>query len=271
MHSSLSRPTLPCVAAVGLTLFLFAGCAASPDGASEGALQGDAVTGAERDSVLALLAALDSGAFTDAFDALPRYTYARQTRTEQRRSDSSLVAVYEQDVRFQNQGDRRTRTVTSADSSGAFRRGLFSFFARSDPGRTDPPSVAPYMIPDDPAYLSPRNQEDFTYHRLPDTTIGQTQALVVEVRARPSSSQHLRRLRLAVDQETRTPLAVYLERADQSLLYREQSVFDLEMQATASGDRLPHRTLVQANLKRLFRPTQRFTTSSTYRDFRALE
>ncbi|MGI9174503.1 MAG: hypothetical protein ACR2GR_04210 [Rhodothermales bacterium] len=267
MHSSLSRPALPCLAAVFLTLCLFAGCTTSPDGA----LQGDAVMGTERDSVLALLAALDSQTFTDAFDALPRYTYARQTRTEQRRSDSSLVAAYEQDVRFQNQGDRRTRTVTAADSSGAFEQGLFGFFASSDSSRTDPPSVAPYMVPDDPAYLSPRNQEDFTYHRLPDTTIGQAQALVVEVRARPSSSQNLRRLRLAVDPETRLPLAIHLERADQSLLYREQSVFDLEMQATASGDRLPHRTRVQANLKRFFRPTQRFTTTSTYSGFEEME
>ena len=271
MHFSSSDPALPCLTTAYLALFLLAGCTTSPDHVSEDALQSDAATGAERDSVLALLDVLDAETFTAAFDALPRYAYTRETRTEQRRSDSSLVAAYEQDVRVQSQNGRRTRTVTAADSAGTFGRALLSGFARSDSGAVDPPSVAPYMIPDDPAYLSARNQEDFTYHRLPDTTIGQVPAWVVEVRAAPSSNQSLRRLRLAIDPATRKPVAVHLERADQSLLYREQSRFDLEMQAAPSGDRLPHRTRVQASLKRLLRPAQHFATTSTYRDFEALQ
>ena len=257
--------------AMALTFTLLAGCAPSPGDTSDEAVQRGAASGAERDSVLALLATLDAETFNDAFDALSRYAYLHQTRTEQRRDDRSLVAAYEQDVRIQSQDGRRTRTVTAVDSSGAFERGALSTFASTGSSFTDPPSVAPYIIPDDPAYLSPRNQEDFTYHRLPDTTIGQTSAWVVEVRAVPSSNQSLRRLRLVVDDETRTPLAVHLERADESLLYRERSLFRLETQAALSGDRLPHRTHVQTRLKRLLRPAQHFATTSTYRDFEALE
>lgn len=273
MHSS-SSPRLFTCAGCALSLLLsllpIVGCGGSSSGdagtrTSAPSPSSAAATSAEQDSALALLSLLGQDAFEEAFGALPHYAYTRRTRTEQRSADRTLVAARERTVRYQTQDARRVRTVVAADSAGAFERGLLGRLASEDAAPSDPSDVAPYIIPEDPAYLSARNQEDFTYHLLPDTVIAGVRASVVEVRARPSSSQSLRRLRLYLD--GRTPIAVHLERADQSLLYREQSRFELEMQPAPSGGWVPHRTDVRTRLKRLLRPAQRFITTSTYSDF----
>lgn len=268
MYSSCSaRALLTILCALGA--LLVTGCGASPGNRapSETPSQaGNGADGAERDSALTLLMLLEQDAFADAFAALSGYAYTRHTRTEQRGADSLLTAIQEQTVRVGTRGDRRTRTVVAADSSGTFERGLLSHLAGADAGRADPLDVAPYVIPKDPAYLSARNREDFTYHLLPDTTIAGAEAAGVEVRARPSSKRSIRRLRLYVDRSSRTPIAVRLERTDRSLLYREQSWFDLEMQPAPSGGWLPRRTDVRTRLKWPLRPAQHFATTSTYHD-----
>ena len=265
MHSSFSGRPGAC-AACALSLLLITGCGAD---APTSAPAPDVAAGAKRDSALALLALLTSDAFEEAFGALPRYAYTRHTRTEERSTDGRLVAAWERTVRFRTQDARRVRAVVAVDSVGAFRHGLLGRLANEEARAPDPSDVAPHIIPEEPAYLSARNREDFTFHLLPDTTIAGIQASVVEVRARSSSSQSLRRLRLYLAGQV--PLAVHLERADQSLLYRERSRFRIEMQPAPLGGWVPHRTDVQTRLKRLLRPAQRFATTSAYDDFAPVE
>ena len=264
-------PTVRLLAYAGcaLSLLLPAGCGGAETDVSEGGRTSGAVTDVERDSALALLSSLERDAFEGAFDALPRYAYTRHTRTEQLDADGEPIAAQERTVRHRTERAGRARTVVAADSAGAFGRGLLGRLADADGRPADPPDVAPHVIPEEPAYLSARNEEDFTFRLLPDTTLADVRASGVEVRARATSDQSLRRLRLYLVEET--PVAVYLERADRSLLYREASRFAIELQPAPSGGWVPYRTDVRTRLKRLLRPAQRFATASTYRDFEGEE
>ena len=254
-------------AAVCLTLVIGCTTTDEPSPSSEridgAALAADS---ADPDSVFTFLSAVDQQTLRLAFERLDQVDFTRYSRTEQLDADGRLIAFVERLVRHEGlPGNRRFVTV-DRDSAGAFDFGYFSRFVSEDIESYDPVDLPRHVIPEDPAYLSPRNQEAYVYRWLPDTLMLDAAARVLEIRAHPTAGdeQNLRRVRLYVDRRGDRLVAVDLERADLALWYREESRFFVHVRPMDDGGWLPHSTRFETRIRVPFRPTQRFRTVATY-------
>ncbi len=223
----------------------------------------------ERDSLFSFLVAVDRETFDKAFGRLDERDFTRYTRTEQFDDEEYLVAFEEQVTRHQGSPSNRRFVTLERDSAGAFDFGYFSRFVSQTVATYDPTNLAQYIIPDDPAYLSARNQDAYHYRALPDTVMWDMTARVIEVRARPEEGdgQNIRRVRLYVDKGTNRLIAIYLERIDLAMWYREESQFYVHVRPAPNGSWIPYNTRFETKIGVPFRPTQRFRTVSTYYDY----
>lgn len=221
---------------------------------------------AERDSIFTVLGAVDQAPFRAAFAQLEHHGFTRYTRTEQFDRGDYLVAFQEQVVRHALDGGRRAYLTQSLDSAGTFDYGYFSGFVSENVTSQDPPDLTSYVLPEDPAYLLERNRDAYVFRILPDTLMWDMVARVVEVRARPAEGdgKNIRRVRLYVDRGTNTLIAVYMERIDLAMWFREESRFYVHIRPAASGAWVPYNTRFESRISVPFRPTQLFRTVSTY-------
>ena len=255
------------LAAVCLTIL--SGCTgteepgASPEARNEAA---PAAVSADPDSVFAFLSSIDQGTLRAAFGRLDQLDFTRYSRTEQFDADDHLIAFDERVIRHEGPpGNRRFVTIDS-DSAGTFDFGYFSRFVSDDVEAYDPLNLPDHVIPDDPAYLSPRNQEAYLYRWLPDTLMLGAPARVLEIRAHPTEGdeQNIRRVKLYVDRRRNALTAVDLERTDLALWYREESRYYVQVRPMVGGTWLPHSTRFETRVRVPFRPTHRFRTVATY-------
>lgn len=226
---------------------------------------------AERDSIFTVLAEIDQRPFRAAFEQLQHHSFTRYTRTEQFDRGDFLVAFQERILRHALDGNRRTYTTLAEDSAGAFDYGYFSGFVSENVTSQDPPDLIPYVLPEDPAYLTERNRDAYLYRILPDTLMWDMVARVIEIRARPAEGdgQNIRRVRLYVDRGTQTLIAAYMERIDLSMWFREESRFYIHVRPAATGAWVPYNTRFESRISVPFRPTQLFRTVSTYYSYNA--
>ena len=245
---------------------LLAGCgqATPPDGAS--GLDDD-----DRGAALELLAAADTSALRQAFSRLHDYAFTRRLRTEQYGQDT-VIAFAERVLRYAA-GDTNGHVVRvqAADTSGAFHFGLLGTFVGDDapsPHLTDP---IPNLLPDEPAYASARNRDAYRYQLLSDTLLDGRTVQRLDIQARPGEgdAQTLRYARLYIDRATRVLVALYLEQARNTVLFREQSHLYAQVRYT-DGTWLPAQTRVWTQINTLFSPARQFQTSSSYDDYAAL-
>ncbi len=236
-----------------------------------GVIQSDGEA-AMRDSVLTVLADADRSFFMTAFRRLSDYEYTRYMRTEQYDADDFLLAFDEVSVRVEGADAQRVSRMERADSAGTFDFGLFNRFVSQNVENVDPVDLVPYVLPDDIGYRSPRNAEKFTYRILPDTLLWDRQAMVVEIKVRPEVGDglNIRVVRQYIDRETNALVAVYLERIDLALLFREESAFYVDLRPAPDGVFLPNNTRFQTRIRMPFRGTYKIRTVSTFSDFRSL-
>ncbi|NNE71582.1 MAG: hypothetical protein HKN29_14630 [Rhodothermales bacterium] len=218
------------------------------------------------DSVSTLLSGVDDTAFRAAFSGIDDYRYTRYTRTEQFDTDDYLVAYRESVHRAGWDAGLRTISVQQEDSAGTFDFGLFDRFTSSTLTGLDPIDLVKYLLPEEPPYLQGRNREKYEWSFLPDTLLWDTQAKVIEVKARrlKGDGENIRKVRHYVDRTTNELIAMYLERIDLALLFREESQFYVHMRRADDGTLVPHNTRFQTHIRTPFETDNKFRTVSTY-------
>ncbi len=220
----------------------------------------------EGDSLFSYLSTIDQESFRGAFSQLDGREFTRYTRTEQFDDENQVIAFRERVVRHEGPPSNRRFETIDLDSSGAFDFGLFSRFVSRTVTAGEPADLTRHVVPNDPAYLSPRKREAYTYRSLPDTTLWNAAARVVEVRARPGigDGQNLRRARLYVDRGSNRLVAMHMERIDRALWFREESHYYVQVRPASDGSWIPYDTRFETRIVVPFRSAQRFKTVSTY-------
>ena len=224
------------------------------------------------DSVATLLSGVDDTAFRAAFTGIDDYRYTRYTRTEQFDTDDYLVAFRENVFRAGWEEGIRQINVQQEDSAGTFDFGFFDRFTSSNMSGLDPVDLVQYLLPEDPPYLLGRNREKYEWRFLPDTLLWDTQAKVIEVKARrqKGDGENIRKVRHYVDRTTNELIAMYLERIDLALLFREESQFYVHMRRADDGKLVPHNTRFQTHIRTPFETDSKFRTVSTYYELESI-
>ncbi len=253
-----------CFVTALFTVLLFSGCSR---GTAIAPTAGEAEL---RDSVLTILRGADQAPFRSAFSELSNYDFTRYIRTEQYDGEDFMVAYDEHIIEVSTQSGERLTHIEQADSAGNFEFGFFKSFVSENVEEVDPNDLVPFVLPDDVGYLNPRDRDKYSYKLLPDTLLWDRQAQVVEVRAKPELADGLnvRRVRHYIDRATNELMAVYLERIDLAMLFREESQFYVHVRPNNRGKLLPYNTRFQTLIMTPFRDANKIRTVSTYSDLR---
>lgn len=221
------------------------------------------------DEAFTVMESMKEDAIRDSYKKLREYNYTRYTRTEQRDVDEAIIAFEERTVRYELEDNQRFLLVDEADSTGTFEYGLFNQFVSSNTGSNDPPDMTRYVLPQDPSYQDPRNEEAYQYRIFPDTLMWNIVARVIDIRAKPElgDGQNIRKVRLYVDRNSLQLIGIYIERIDLAMLFREESQFYVDIRQTEEGDWVPNNTRFKTNIKVPFNPDQTFSTVSSFYDF----
>ena len=224
---------------------------------------------AERDSILAFVQRVEQEAMRGAFGNLDTFEYRRYLRTEQFDGDDFLLAYTEHLIDVEGSRENRSMRVTQADSGGAFDFGFFNQFVSENVEDPDPVDLVPFLIEENPRYLSGRNVDKYSFRMTGDTLMWDRSAQVIEVRARPelADGENVRLVRYYVDESSNQLVAMYLERIDLGLLFREESSFYMHVRSV-SGTYVPYNTRFQTQISTPFKGSYRIRTVSTYTDHR---
>ncbi|MDA0378149.1 MAG: hypothetical protein O3C45_11270 [Bacteroidetes bacterium] len=227
---------------------------------------------ANRDSILVFLDRVGQEAMTSAFGNLESFSYRRYLRTEQYDGDDFLLAFTEHIIETSGPASDRRSSVTQADSGGAFDFGFFNQFVSENVDDPDPVDLVPWLLEENPSYLSPRNLDKYTFRATRDTLMWDRSARIIEVRARPelADGENIRKVRYYVDRISNQLVAMYLERIDLGLLFREESTFYMHVQPVEEGVYVPYNTRFQTAITTPFKGSYRIRTVSTYTDRRRL-
>jgi hypothetical protein len=236
-------------------------------------LPADTITSAVgRDSALAVLSSMNRTAFDSAFAALDDYAVTRYTRTEQLDPAGTAMGIRSHIVRYPD-GRRDDRGVVQwRDSVGAFREGgLLSSVAPARAPGERPANMAEQVLPDQPAYVEPRTREAFRYALTADTLLDGPPVYVLEATARPRGTgreQGVRYVRLLINRASRELIGLTTVRADEVLLFGENSRFHLRLRRGPDGTWVPLVTRARAAVRVPFRAPRQFRTVSAYYNYR---
>ena len=222
----------------------------------------------ERDSVVALLSTVNQDGIRAAFPTLENYSYRRYLRTEQYDDEDFMVAFTEHNIIVNTGQDGRSSVITQADSGGTFDFGFFKRFVSENVEDTDPVDLIPFILDDDPIYLQPKNIDRYSFSAVDDTLMWDREALIIDVRAKADLADGLnvRLVRHYVDRATNQLVAMYLERIDLGMLFREESTYYVHIRPDAGGDLVPYNTRFETMIKTPFKTSWRIRTVSTYTD-----
>lgn len=220
----------------------------------------------DRERVLSLLTKLDQGPIQEAYRNLIRTDYTRYQRTEQFDDTNYLVAFRERVTRHEGVAPDRSFRQLDSDSTGEFDFGFFKSFVSVNTQSQDPRDLTPFVLPEDPTYLSPRHLESYLFRFRSDTLMWNRRASVIEIRALPEKGDglNIRRVRMYVDSQENILMGVHLERIDLALLFREESSYFVHIQPATDDKWVPHNTRFQTRIIMPFKPPQLYRTVSTY-------
>jgi hypothetical protein len=226
------------------------------------------IEAAERDSILSMIDNVQQDAIRTAFSRLSNYSYNRYLRTEQYDVDDFIIAFTEYNIAVTAGPDGPTSLATRADSGGAFDFGFFKRFVSENVSDPDPVDLVPYVLDDDPSYLNPKNIDKYTFRVRGDTLMWDREASIIEIRAKPDAGDglNIRKVRYYVDLATNELVAMYLERIDLSLLFREESTFYVHILPVSTGEMVPYNTRFETMIRTPFKSSYRIRTVSTYTD-----
>jgi len=227
-----------------------------------------AVERVERDSILAVLGQVSQEAIRSAFSKLENYSYQRYLRTEQYDVEDFSIAYTEHVVSVKATPDGPLSVITRADSGGAFNFGFFKRFVSENVSNADPVDLIPYVLEEDPIYLNPKNLDKYTFRVKGDTLMWDREAHIIEVRAKPDAADglNIRKVRYYIERGSNELVAMYLERIDLGMLFREESTFYVHILPVAGGVMLPYNTRFETMIRTPFKSSYRIRTVSTYTD-----
>jgi hypothetical protein len=156
--------------------------------------------------------------------------------------------------------------VIRSDSSGNFDAAVLGRFAPTSAEGQSPSNLAVQAFPDDPPYLSARKQEAFHYTHRESTYEGEP-VHVVTIWAKPTeggTEQSARFAELTVHRTSNELLAARTVYAERTMLYRQDTRFEIRLHEDAGGVWLPGETTFRATLDMLMREARHFRTTSTY-------
>ncbi|NQV71582.1 hypothetical protein HQ496_00565 [bacterium] len=222
----------------------------------------------ERDSVISLLNQVQQDAIRSAFSRLENYSYNRYLRTEQFDVDDFIIAFTEHNIAVTPTPDGPEQVIAVADSGGAFDFGFFKRFVSENVSDPDPVDLVPFVLEDNPSYLSPKNVDKYTFRIAGDTLMWDREAQIIEVRAKPDAADglNIRKVRYYYEKNSKELVAMYLERIDLGLLFREESTFYVHILPVSSGEMVPYNTRFETSIKTPFKSSYRIRTVSTYTD-----
>ncbi|MFQ5571691.1 MAG: hypothetical protein ACE5G0_18580 [Rhodothermales bacterium] len=259
-------PLLVCLTA--LAPFVLAGCSDANtaidvplQAASETMDQQDP---SERDAVLAALQPLKQDLFREAFATLAHYHYTRYARTEQFDTELRLIASAVYITRNDVQDGMRTRAILHADSTGTSDAGALDRFVSAGFNEETVARLPDQVLPEEPAYLVPRNYEAFHYRLLPDTMLWDSATQVIEVRARPGTGQEIRQARFYLDRSSGKLVALYIERAGGGVLFREESRLFLQIRPAPDAGWVPYNIRLFTHMRAALRAPRQIRHVSTY-------
>lgn len=223
----------------------------------------------DRDSALAVLTSMRRTAFDSAFAALGDYSVTRYVRTEQLDPTGVATAVRSAVLRYPKGPDRGS--IQRLDSMGTFRDGgLFGRVAPSRGRGRRPADLAAQILPSQPAFVEPRTREAFEYGLQADSVSDATPVYALEVRARSHGTgrdQGVRYARLLIDRASKQLVGLALVRAEQVLLFGEESQMSLRLQRAPDGTWVPHIARIRASVAVPFRTPRQFRTVSAFYDY----
>ncbi|MDX1548513.1 MAG: hypothetical protein R3247_16060 [Rhodothermales bacterium] len=254
---------MPSRSALRLLPLLLCLAACGPEAAPPEALPQDL---AVRDTVLAVLGRIDDRAFREAFSRLDAVPHTRHIRTTQLDASGRRLAGLERVVRHEDGAHR----LLHADTLGAFAFGYLGSFVDADPGTPAPAADwLDALLPEDPAYLAPRNRDAFVYRFRPDTVVAGMPVQAVEIRARAGEGddQPIRRARLYLDEDAGRLVAFSLHRSNRAFFARETTAVFAAVRPGDGGSWRPHVTRVRTRIDGPFRAPHRFQTASAFYAF----
>lgn len=228
---------------------------------------------ASRDSVLALLGAMNRSAFDSAFAQLDEYAVTRYVRTEQLDTIGATTAYRTLTLRYRPGSE--AGTVQRADSAGSFREGgILASITPAERRALKPPNLATQSLADQPAFLAPRTQEAYRYALRADSLLDGTPTYVVDAKARSAgrgAEQGIRYARLTMHRTSLELVGLTVARASRILLFRENSRVTIRLRWAPDGRRgqarrgwVPHFTRFRALVDVPFRAPRQFRTVSAY-------
>jgi len=222
-----------------------------------------------RDSTLAVLTSMKRAAFDSAFATLDDYAVTRHLRTDRLTPSGTTVAVRAYTVRYPPGTD--PGHILEGDSSGTFRHGgLLSGTLSTGPPSQRPSNVAALALSDQPAYLAPRTRDAYEYILRADSLRDGTPTHVVTARARAAGTgqdQGVRYARLELERATRNLIGLTVVRAEQALLFSENSRLTLQLRRAPDGAWVPGVSRFRAMVDAPFRTPRQFRTVSAYYNY----
>lgn len=211
----------------------------------------------------ALIDALDPAAFRAAFAPDRLAAFTRTTRTAEWDADGE-AAVFEQVSRVEDGVER----ILSADTTGRFSDALFGGVAPD--ARAGRRNAAEDVLPEDAAFLSPRNRDAYQRTLRADTVLAGRPTRVVVIEAVPGEGdgQAVRSATLYIDEATGRMVALHTRRATETLLFDERGTAYLETRIAPDGRHEPYRAHFDTEIDAPLRPARRFTSRTTFTDVR---
>lgn len=211
---------------------------------------------AERDSVIALVEIADPASFIDAFERLESMPYVVLERLEQFTPEGQVSALRERTLLI----DGESTLVLESSASGMFDFGSFGRFVSLDDLDHIPENPIPFLIQDDPPYLTPAGKESYLFTFGADTTLGNLTIRTVDIHALPDYDHPLQRAVLYVDPADRHLVGIRLHRYSDTFFFGENSRMSLFL----SDDRLPTTAVYDVEIRAALTVTRRFRLTRTY-------
>lgn len=181
------------------------------------------------DKAFSVLLALRQDVLFEAFSNLEQARYTMFLRTEQYDTSNSLEAHSERVVQYGSRDGLSESTIIHDETTGVFNESPLHALLTSNSPMLDPSDFPTYILPDDPAYLSPRNRADYSFRMLEDTLLWNHRLSRIEIVALPSTQLPIRKAKLLFDPSTQDIVGYSLERKERRLLFHESSQLSLQL------------------------------------------
>lgn len=185
---------------------------------------------------------------TRVFDQLPKWSYTRHDRTENRGSSTydSFTYLMELDT------SDSLITISGPDSSIT----------------TDLSGILEFIIPKEIPYLMKRFQDQFLYRIQEDTSYWARPAYEIAISARPGSKQDIRMASHVFDTASNQLVSANFHHYSRSILFEESSRYQLQLRPI--GNRwVPYRLNLSVTLRLPYGQKQVYSRNVTFYNYRS--